>query len=551
MKAVDFNQPELLLEVFAKSGTRNTLPVLNTDASNPQLADLTNGFPIATQGSPDDGKLPPERADFNALGFLTTSYDYFYQAGGTFTFNSTIATAIGGYPKGARLWYTNAGGISMILRSTQDDNTDNFITTPSVIGTSWVIESLAGIENTNVSILDYKFSDKIINKMSWILSDNSWLLNSTYASAYTHLSDDIGFIVRNDSGTVKIGVSCTSYTMGDYVRNSTDDLTISGTTYYAWEYSTDVLYVSLDISSMSADDAVSALQGQRIYKYEDSTMSLTIHKISISTADSYEINGNTVSLNVLVGSDGHRIVLVTDNENETVDTIYNAIGVAWYYVLDKTNQRFKLPRTKYGFNGYRGTVGKYIEAGLPDHIHHYGQAASDTGFGYSGAGSLGNNNLETLPVRYHDPDSIYGNSTTVQPPATEMYLYFYVGEFNDTAIQQTAGITASTINGKMDVDIGNITAIGKETMVEFGEPDWDSVIQITLPYTTPTNGYIVRNVANSSYIHLNIGNTGIKSYAGSTGNNVSVYLPTKKGIEYTLDVSYGTWSLYFVPCIGG
>ena len=77
MKAVDFNQPELLLEVFAKNGTKNTLPLLNTDSANPQRADLTNGFPLATQGSPEDGKLPPERADFNALGFLTTSYDYF------------------------------------------------------------------------------------------------------------------------------------------------------------------------------------------------------------------------------------------------------------------------------------------------------------------------------------------------------------------------------------------------------------------------------------------------------------------------------------------
>ena len=131
-------QPELLLKPFAESGDKNSIPTTNTDASNPQLADLTNGFPAITSEDPDDGGLPPERKDFNGLGYLTTTYDYFYQAGGTFTFNSTISTAIGGYPLGARLWYTDGNGETSILRSTKGNNTDNFNTTPSYIGTSWV-----------------------------------------------------------------------------------------------------------------------------------------------------------------------------------------------------------------------------------------------------------------------------------------------------------------------------------------------------------------------------------------------------------------------------
>lgn len=136
----NLTQPTLLLKPFAESGDKNTLPVTNTDASNPQLADLTNGFPQITSESPDDGGLPPERKDFNGLGYLTTTYDFFYQAGGTFTFNATISSAIGGYPKNARLWYTDSNGATTILRSTKNNNTDNFITTPSYIGTSWVPE---------------------------------------------------------------------------------------------------------------------------------------------------------------------------------------------------------------------------------------------------------------------------------------------------------------------------------------------------------------------------------------------------------------------------
>ena len=116
----NLTQPTLLLKPFAQSGDKNTLPDVNTDLTNPQKADLTNGFPQITSEAPDDGGLPPERADFNALGYLTTLYDYFYQCGGTFTFNSTICTAIGGYPAGARLWYTDANGNTTV---TEEDIT--------------------------------------------------------------------------------------------------------------------------------------------------------------------------------------------------------------------------------------------------------------------------------------------------------------------------------------------------------------------------------------------------------------------------------------------
>lgn len=134
-------QPSILLKPFAEDGQRNSIPLENTDTANPQLADLTNGFPAITSEDPDDDGLPPERKDFNALGYLTTLYDFFYQAGGTFTFNADISTAIGGYPLNARLWYTDGNGASTILRSTIGNNTDNFNTTPSVIGTSWVAET--------------------------------------------------------------------------------------------------------------------------------------------------------------------------------------------------------------------------------------------------------------------------------------------------------------------------------------------------------------------------------------------------------------------------
>ena len=188
-------QPTLLLKPFAESGDKNNLPVTNSDASNPQLADLTNGFPAITSESPDNGGLPPERRDFNALGYLTTTYDYFYQAGGRFTYDATIATAIGGYPLGAALWYTDSNGNTTLLRSTKANNSDNFVTTPSFIGSSWVQE---------------------LPVLAW---DNTWTGNNTFSNAI------IGDITGN-AGTVTNGV----YTTG--TQTISGSKTFSGTTTF-------------------------------------------------------------------------------------------------------------------------------------------------------------------------------------------------------------------------------------------------------------------------------------------------------------------------------
>ena len=517
MKAVDFNQPELLLEVFAKNGTKNTLPLLNTDSANPQRADLTNGFPLATQGSPEDGKLPPERADFNALGFLTTSYDYFYQAGGTFTFNSTISSAIGGYPLGARLWHTNSSGISMILRSTKDDNTDDFTQNESYIGTSWVVESMAGIDNSNVNILECKFSDKIINKMSWLLSDGDWKSGSTYLNAYDYLIDSIGYRAVAQSTAPSIYVSARNTIVSGYcVRRSSLDKTIGGITYYAWNadasYSYDrTIYLTLNVDSMSLSEALNSMQGQRIYKTSDGTsMTLTVNKIAVETSDTYTLPDKTTkTISYYLGSDGLKVVYVSNNgtEYEAVDELYNSFGVAWYYVIDTYNVRFKLPRTKYGFNGYRSNVGGYIAAGLPD---FGGELGSVNGSGFVANGIFkqtssyttnpggGTGNWRNVEAKGSYSNAIYGNSDTVQPPATEMYLYFYVGAYNETAIQQTAGINASVINSKMDSDASNASSGAKNRMIGWIVPDYSAGVSVNFPFTAPATGYIIGNVDNSN-----------------------------------------------------
>lgn len=190
--------------------------------------------------------------------------------------------------------------------------------------------------------------------------------------------------------------------------------------------------------------------------------------ITGKTLQSETISGTTIQF--YLADDGHKICPASQESNVTA--IYNATGVAWYYIIDTTNQRFKLPRTKFGFTGIRTGVGNYVEAGLPnitgsisglegDSLSSSGAIQHTTWYGGEGGGSRAWVGITFDASR---SSSIYGNSDTVQPKATEMYLYFYVGNFTQTALENTAGLNAELFNGKADV------STVAHVVTEFQEP---------------------------------------------------------------------------------
>lgn len=125
---------------FANNGDKNTLPAQQTDPGN-GAASLATGFPPETGVPISDGGIPPARPDMNALGYLSTQPLWLLQQGGYYTFSQAVSDAIGGYPLGAILYYCNLTANPpeyKFLRSAKANNTDNFVTTPSFIGDSWI-----------------------------------------------------------------------------------------------------------------------------------------------------------------------------------------------------------------------------------------------------------------------------------------------------------------------------------------------------------------------------------------------------------------------------
>ena len=269
-------------------------------------------------------------------------------------------------------------------------------------------------------------------------------------------------------------------------------------------------------------------------------------------------------------TDGHKVCLA--DQEQAILNIYNDIGVAWYYILDTKNIRFKLPRTKWGFKGLRDSVGAPIASGLPDHTHtrgtmnitgsftQYKQEQSEVSGAFYYDGVVGQNTNGTggggKRIRFSaarnwtgltsTPDYSYTTQrlSQVQEPGTQMYLYFYIGENTQSALYNTAGLSAELFNSKLDLNASNLSTQGMSYMASMGMPS-DKYIDLTLgasgtTYTAPANGFIqLRMVATGN---INCGfhlyspgqDLGHNEEVFQTGAHVGTYLEVQKGQTYRI-----------------
>ena len=153
MKKSEIVAPVVLTTPFAADGDKNIIPATNNPSSGDASQNL--GFPPITGEDINAGGIPPTRQDFNGLGYMTSSHSFYNQNGSFYTFSPEVSAAIGGYPNGAILWYLSDAGVRL-LQSTKDDNTDNFISNPSVIGTSWV-EAIPTVAFVNDGLAKRKY----------------------------------------------------------------------------------------------------------------------------------------------------------------------------------------------------------------------------------------------------------------------------------------------------------------------------------------------------------------------------------------------------------
>lgn len=231
MRSLDL--PQILYQPFAATGDKNT--ILNSPSSeDPQRANLQTGFPPITQIPIDNGGIPPERMDFNGLGYLLSSFYFFTQCGGVYTFNRNVSNAIGGYPLGAVLYYTDSNGTTYKVRSLLENNTFDFVTTPSYIDDEhWeyvsstpITQDTSASSTSNVfstaavqSLLNtvvHKTGDETINGVKTFIADK--IIHKNTGATIANPPSNVSFIYTDytDNNNVRIGVIGSQINSGWY-----------------------------------------------------------------------------------------------------------------------------------------------------------------------------------------------------------------------------------------------------------------------------------------------------------------------------------------------
>lgn len=151
--AQNFLTLPIIPQPFANGGSHADIP---NDATGTNRASFQEGWGEITSTPIGDGGVPPNRLDFNGLGYIATAFAFALQQGKFWSFDVSVANAIGGYPKGAVLWVKDSVGMPLyMVQSLIANNTYNFLTTPSYIdGAKWQKISINPLGDSMIGTLD-------------------------------------------------------------------------------------------------------------------------------------------------------------------------------------------------------------------------------------------------------------------------------------------------------------------------------------------------------------------------------------------------------------
>lgn len=151
------NQPTKINRPFADTGTKNTIPELQSGTSVANQASFEKGFPPATMTPASSGGLPPLGQDVNGVLNAISSVARWSQSGGGYTYDSSFSSssAVGGYPKGSMLLKASLDGYWL---NASENNTTN----PDSGGANWT----ELVPFTKREVVDYS-SVNIISKSGY------------------------------------------------------------------------------------------------------------------------------------------------------------------------------------------------------------------------------------------------------------------------------------------------------------------------------------------------------------------------------------------------
>ena len=270
-------------------------------------------------------------------------------------------------------------------------------------------------------------------------------------------------------------------------------LTWDGSNYNLYTSKDGINYINIGTQASTApvywNDKTASLGGcsWESFPFGDVTIDLKESYIKIDNQLAWK---GVDFINYYEAADHHKIVLA--NQEKDIDYLYNTTGTAWYYFLDTTNERFKLPRqhstqivkeaknpdnswyrlyadgwVEQGGHALTGTNPRTVILPIPMLTSNYTITYGDDNIFVASLSHSRMAKTVKKATTYFQATGVYQNAFatdyefdwivsgfSAQKSVAvngEKYLYFYVGEFTHDALVNAAGITAEQLNGKVDV----------------------------------------------------------------------------------------------------
>lgn len=264
-----------------------------------------------------------------------------------------------------------------------------------------------------------------------------------------------------------------------------DNTNNNNTTTDKQTYGSDIALLDIIITNQAlegVDKIGKELQGSLILKseYPDAYKKLINNKGKLGSKKVTETVSD-VEITYTQCSNGWKIMDISNKD--MYDQLFETTGTANFFVLDETNQSFYLPKTNNILqpNVNINELGRYNEAGLPniegaliynfsDNVTSVGgewYASSFTQTGalkttshtsneaIGGATYSGGQYLKSITFDASLSNPIYGNSDTVQPQSTNVFIYYKVG--NTLQESATIDMEAQILNLKDKVENVNFS----------------------------------------------------------------------------------------------
>lgn len=399
-----------------------------------------------------------------------------------------------------------SGNVNINALPSQTGQSGKFLTTDGTAA-SWANVT------SSFPLFYHTFADHLFNNASWLRADTfSWQSGAVYVSAYNHLVNDLMTNVETlycwNRPTKEVYTTKENPSIGDSVYIINNGIVEFASTID--NISGNVIYPS-------------GMQAYTRYSYGD----INNQEVPI-TAETETISGTTITF--YRATDGHKIVLA--NQESNVSAIFNSTGVAWYYILDTTNQRFKLPRSKWNFVGLRDNVGNYVTESLPNITGSFATgdgtyavgAFSNTGT-HSGNTTAGGTKDQEISFDASSSSEAYQNDAPVQQRATQAYLYFYVGNTVQDQTTIDVGQITETLNGKADTNLSNVTGTsGFRKLVEVysNGASWYKVFDEYDPVTGTFIGKWCEQGGNTVFTNYSTTVSLLKTYADTNYTLITV-----------------------------